>query len=56
MLLEADACIFDYWDPDNLTTMDLGGSNQDVHKKDLPFLRAKINEEKTAEKNYQIEL
>ena len=43
-------CIFDYWHPENLTSMDVGGSNQDVHKKDLPFLIAKINEEKQQKK------
>ena len=47
-------CIFDYWHTDNLTSMDVGGSNQDVHKKDLPFLIAKINEEKQQKKTTKL--
>ena len=49
MKLKTDACIFDYWDPDNLTSMDVGGSNQDVHEQDKSFLNDKKNEEENAE-------
>ena len=55
MKLLKNACIFDYWRPENLTSMDVGGSNQDVHTEDRPFLNAKINEQ-NQQKNYQIEL
>ena len=39
--------IFDYWQAKNLRSMEDSGSAQDVHKDDLPFLKA--NEERAAQ-------
>ena len=47
-------CIFDYWHPENLTSMDVGGSNQDVHTEDRPFLNAKINEQNQQKKTTKL--
>jgi len=54
MQLKKYACIFDYWHPENLTSMDVGGSNQDVHTEDRPFLNAKINEQNQQKKTTKL--
>ena len=41
--------IFDYWQAKNLRSMEDSGSAQDVHKDDLPFLKAKMAEERGAQ-------
>ena len=54
MKLLKNACIFDYWRPENLTSMDVGGSNRDVHTEDRPFLNAKIKQQNQQKKTTKL--
>ena len=44
--------IFDYWQDANLTRLGESGFEQDVHKDDLPFLKAKLAEERGAQLSF----
>jgi hypothetical protein len=46
------ADIFDYWQDSNLTRLEESCFEQDVHKEDLPFLTAKMAEEKGAKLSF----